>query len=128
MAQAKDVFSKSSDSVATTATIFTVAQTQGVVIQEILSSGASSQMLEGITYTVLPVEIKVTGNVNALITFITALNQELGTGVIQTAVLNALPNAVITVNTPGPTPKPDSGGVAPSTADIQMSIYTYRGN
>src|ERR1035437_791428 len=32
MAQAKDVFSKSSDSVATTATIFNVAQTQGVVI------------------------------------------------------------------------------------------------
>jgi len=111
---AKAALSQSAGSIAVSGTLFDVARTTGVEITNISSSYHSVGDWEGVAFSVLPLTVTVEGDIPGILSFIKSLDDALSTAVIR--------SAVITI----PEETGEETEEKPS-ANIQLSIYTYRG-
>ena len=109
---AKTILSQSNESIATSETLFYTATAYGVEVTEISSSGLSSGDLEGITCSVLPLTVRVDGDVPNLISFIIKLNSNFMTGTVNSVDISASENTT----------------EERSSANIRLLIYTYQGD
>ncbi len=71
------------ESIEVTDTLFAAAQTSGVETIEISSLGVTSKELEGFTYSVLSLRVKLEGDVPNLTNFILKLSKEFPTGLVK---------------------------------------------
>jgi len=108
----KTVLSQPAGSITVTDILFDIARVHGVEVTEMTSSGLTDGSLEGVPCLVIPVTVKVEGDVPNLVSFVVNLNNFLTTGVVE--------SITITV------PETDSGEKA--SADIQLVAYTHQGD
>lgn len=108
----KVILSQPISSVTVWSILFDVAKAHDLEITEITSSGLTSDSLEGITYSVLSLTVKIEGDVPNLVNFVTQLNSYFTTGVVK--------SVVITV--------PETTNGESASANIEVIIYTYRGD
>jgi hypothetical protein len=109
---AKAILSQSTGSIATTSTLFDIAEAYGVEVTELSSSGLVSEELEGVPCSVLSLTVRVEGDIPDLIGFITKLNDDFTTGVVQSVEISI----------------PETTGGEESSANIQLVIYTHQGD
>ncbi|MBI2829985.1 MAG: hypothetical protein HYX81_02370 [Chloroflexi bacterium] len=108
--KARTVFSQHTDSLRVTTTLFNVAEANGVQVTEAVSAGMSKETYDSIGFSVLPLTIKVEGDIVPLIAFVSQLNSQLPTGVIKAITINI----------------PEASKGRPS-ASLQLALYTYQG-
>ncbi|MBI4295942.1 MAG: hypothetical protein HY667_02355 [Chloroflexi bacterium] len=108
--KAKAVFSQATDSLSVTTTLFSVAKANGVEVTEAVSTGLAKETYEGIAFSVLPLNVKVEGELVPLIGFIDQINSKVPTGVIKAISINI----------------PETGKGKPSV-NLQLALYTYQG-
>ena len=109
---AKTVLSQPTGSIATSSILFDTAAAYGVEVTEISSPGLTSGDLEGITCSILPLTVRVEGDVSDLVSFLTKLNDKLTTGIVKSV-------AIII---------PETTSEEKTSANIQLVIYTYQGD
>ena len=109
---AKAMLSQPIRSIAASQSLFDIAKACGVEITGINSSGLTTEELEGTIYAVLPLAVKVEGDVSDLLSFITKLNDNLVTSTIKSAQISVS----------------DIDGEERVSADIRLVIYTYQGD
>ena len=102
---AKSVFSELAGNTTAISIFFKVAKANGVEVTEVKSPGPAEDTLEGLACWVTPLTAKVKGELPSLVSFFLELNDYLETGVIKS--LTTGENA---------------------SAEIQLVIYTYRGD
>ena len=107
---AKDNLRQSIESIEITDSFFEIADTCGVEVIELHSSGPASDELAGIACSVLPLTAKVEGDVPDLISFVTKLNNDFTAGIVKSVDIG--------------TPETSENM---SSASIQMIIYAYEG-
>ncbi len=108
----KTILSQPAEGIATSDTLFKLAESSGVEITEISSSGLALGNLEGITCSVLPFTVKAEGTISSLMSFIFTLNDNFTTGAVETVSISVADNAT------------DES----SSANIRLRIYTYKGD
>jgi len=106
---ARETLSRPMNSIIISDILFSTAEANSVNITEVSSSVASSVALEGVPCLALPITVKIEGEVNNLVAFITQLNNDLASGIVKSVNLDIS--------------QPESGGK--SAASIQMIIYRY---
>ncbi len=111
---AKATLSRSADSIAVSGTLFDIAEASGVEITNISSTYHSVGDWEGVAFSVLPLTVTVEGDIPGILSFINSLDDALSTAVIKSAVISI------------PEETEEETEEKPS-ADIQLGIYTYRG-
>lgn len=109
---AKAVLSQSTGSIAVSGTLFDIAEATGVEITEISSSGLSSDSLEGITCSVLPLSVTVEGDVTDIISFVGSLNYDFTTGIVKSVEISI----------------PETTSEETVSANIQLQVYTFQGD
>jgi hypothetical protein len=109
---AKAVLSQSTESIDVSGALFDIAEATGVEITEISSSGLSSDSLEGITCSVLPLTITVEGDVADIISFVGSLNHDFTTGIVKSVEISI----------------PETTSEETVSANIQLHIYTFQGD
>lgn len=92
--------------------LFDVAKAHGLVVTGMTSPGPVSDGLEGVTYSVLSLTARVEGDVPDLVSFVAGLNSYLTTGVVKSVTINI----------------PETTSEEKASADIQLVVYTYRGD
>ncbi|MBM4432709.1 MAG: hypothetical protein FJ025_01750 [Chloroflexi bacterium] len=107
----KAEFSQLTDSINASDRLFEIAGTCGVEITEIISPILTTERLEEISYSALPINVKAEGQVTCLISFINELSNNLGVGSVKSAEINV----------------PSIGMAEEPTADINLVIYIYEG-
>jgi len=108
---AKDNLTQSIESIDVTDSLFEIAEACGVEIIEIGSSGVASGELKGIDCFATRLAIRVEGNVPNLIGFITKLNNDFISGLVESAEISI--SGMI-----------DEGNG--SSANIRLVVYTYQ--
>ena len=108
----KAVLSQPAGSITVTDILFDIAGAHDVEVTEMTSTGLTDASLEGVPLLVIPVTVKVEGDVPNLVSFVVELNNFLTTGVVE--------SITITI------PETDSGEKA--SADIQLVAYTHQGD
>ncbi|MBU2534570.1 MAG: hypothetical protein ABIK32_02630 [Chloroflexota bacterium] len=106
----KEKFAQSIENIDVSNILYSTANVNSVNIIEMSSSDVSSEVIEGASCLALTVDVKVVGDVDNLVAFITQLNDDLPNGVVRS------------VNIGIPYPAGDS---KPSVS-IQVVIYTYK--
>jgi len=109
---AKAILSQPNGSIVTSGILFDIAETYGAEVTEISSPGFTSDELEGVACRVLPLAVRVEGDVPDLISFITRLSNDLTTGVVKSVEISI----------------PEMTGEEKPSANIQLVIYSYQGN
>ena len=109
--EARSTLSQPVDSITINDILFIIAQANSVKVTKVSSAGFSNEELQGITFSVLPLEVIVEGDVANIASFITKLNEDIETGVIKSVEID-IPEEI--------------NGAA--QAGLQIVIYTYRGN
>jgi hypothetical protein len=108
----KAILSEPTKSIAATDTLFDIAEDCDVEVTEISSSDPTSGALEEVTCSVLPVTVRVEGDVISITSFIVKLNSDFTTGVVQAANISVSEDTTEEM----------------SSANIQLLIYTYEGD
>jgi len=98
--------------------LYDVAQTWGVQINSVTSSGLADEGLEGATFSVISLDAVIEGDMPNLVNFITHLNDSYTTGIVRSVTITAPvagsgANVTTSVN---------------ASADLRMAVYTYKGN
>jgi len=106
------VLSPPIDSIAISRTLFDIATTHHAEIVEINSPGLASVNLEGVRSSALAVNVRVKGDLPALVDFVADVNNSFKTGVFKSIEINV--------------PEATSGEKA--SANIQLYLYAYQGN
>lgn len=109
---AKAILSQPIRSITASQSLFDIAKACGVEITEVSSSGLTTDDLEGVICAVLPLAVKVEGDVSDLLNFITELNDNLATSTIKSAQISVS----------------DTDGEEGASANIRLVIYTYQGD
>lgn len=109
---AKATLSPPIESINLTDSLFEIAKSCAVEITELSSPGLTSEYLDDIDYTVLPLTVKLEGDVTNLINFVSEVIGNFTTGVVNS----------VEMSIPGTT---DEG--EPSVI-INLAIYTYEGD
>jgi len=108
----KTILAQPIGSIAVSNILFDIAEAHGLEVTEITAPGLAIEGLEGITYSVIPLSATVEGDVPNLVNFVTKLNSHLATGVVK--------SITITI--------PETDSEEKASADIQLVVYTYRGD
>ena len=108
----KTVLSQPAGSMTVTDILFDIARVHGVEVTEMTSSGLTDGSLEGVPCLVIPVAVRVEGDVPNLVSFVVELNSFLTTGVVE--------SVTITI--------PERGSGEKISADIQLVAYTHQGD
>ena len=133
--------SQSNESIDVTDFLFVIAQACGVIINNISSSDLSSDELAEVSCTVSRLSINVEGELPSLISFVTMLNNDFTTGVVDSVSISIteMPEEEIGEETEGETEE-EAGGVETEnstepepepeipSASIRLSVYSYQGN
>ena len=109
---ARAMLSQPNESIIISDTLFEIARACDVEVIEVSSSVRTSRDLEGVTCSVLPLTMRVEGEVPNLINFVTRLNGDLTIGVVKSAEIT-IPEAI-------DEDKP--------SANIQLVVYSYQGD
>ena len=109
---AKAILSQPIGSIVASDTLFNIAETCGVEVTEISSSGSAGGELEGIACSVLPLTARVEGDIPNLINFIIKLNGDFTTGAVKSVDISVSENTT----------------EERSSANIQLLVYTYQGD
>jgi len=109
---ARAILSQPMGSIATSGILFDIAGAYGVEVTDLSSSGLTSVKLEGVPCSVITLTARVEGDVPALVSFITKLNSNLRTGVIQTVAISV----------------PEITGEEKPSANIRLVVYSYQGD
>ena len=135
---AKDVLHQSIESIVVTDALFEIASACDVVIIQVNSSAISQEKLPGMTSSVTRLNITVEGDVLSLISFITKLNNDFTTGVVESAgistqrlVQEEIQGEAGEEETEGETGESTEGETGEATtpnANIQLLVYTYGGD
>ena len=129
---AEDNLSQSNESIDVTDFLFVIAQACGVIINNISSSDLSSDKLAEVNCSVSHLSINVEGEVSSLISFVTKLNNDFTTGVVDSVdiSIHGITEEEVeeevgeeTENSTEPEPEP-----AMPSASIRLSVYSYQGN
>jgi len=104
------------ESIEETDTLFNTAQDCNVEIFEINSSFLTSETLENVTYSFLPLNVNVKGDVPNLIKFILKWTEQYSTGAVDSVEIT-VPKTIDEEEEPE---KP--------SAELSLSIYTYEGD
>lgn len=105
------VITQPMDSITASDYLLQKADICGVTITEISSSHFMNDSLGDIDCSVLSLTISVEGDGNNILSYIYKLNTDFATGMVESATVNIT----------------DSSSADPSTAQIQMLIYIYKG-
>jgi len=108
---ARATLSQPLSSITLSDTLFTVAEDNYVEILEISSPGLGGEEVAGVTCSVLPLALTVSGNLTDLVSFITELNDNLATGVVRSVEINV----------------PEMTSEVKPSVNIEMAIYIYKG-
>ena len=92
--------------------LFDAAKTYGLVVTGMTSSSPKNDSLAGVTLSTMSMTVRVEGNVSKLVSFIGSLNSLLKTSVVKSVEI-AVPEMTTGNNT---------------SANIELLVYTYRGN
>jgi hypothetical protein len=106
----KNMMSQEIANVAASTIVFEIADATYVEVVDLNSLSAFSEVLENIPCNVVPLEAKIEGNLEDLVSFVTRLNTTLTTGMIKSVNLD-IPES--------------SSGVKPM-ATISLHIYNYQ--
>jgi hypothetical protein len=98
------------DSVSVTAQLFQIAANAGVTITSINAAGLSQDDVEKVKCSAQKLTVEINGERDSLIAFVTALNTDFTTGVVQAADISV----------------PTTEDKAPS-ASVQLAVYSYGG-
>jgi hypothetical protein len=90
------------DSISASDTILATAKLYGLEIKSISSSGVSNGTWDGSNFSMLPITIRVYGDLRTISDFVCDLSQEFPSSMIETVQLGA----VLPTPTPTPTPSP----------------------
>ncbi len=93
-------------------TLYEVAQTWGLLVNELTSSGLTDESLEETALSVISMTAEVEGDMPNLVNFITHLNDFYTTGVVRSVTITA----------------PGVGSGDNVSASVRLAIYTYRGD
>ncbi|MBI4302813.1 MAG: hypothetical protein HY665_00530 [Chloroflexi bacterium] len=110
----KEILSTTMESIASNDILLRAADKNGIKILQINSPGLTTEKIEGVTYSVLPLTINAQGALPSLITFVTELNTAFKTGLVKS----------VDIRMPATGPQ----GQERPTASISMAIYSYQGN
>ena len=108
----KTTLSRPIGSIVASDILFDIAETCGVEVTEISSSGLITDDLEGIACSVLTLTAHIEGDVPNLVDFITKVNGDFMTGTVKSVDMN------VSENTTEERP----------SANIRLHIYTYQGD
>ncbi|MFC1988394.1 hypothetical protein ACFLVJ_00980 [Chloroflexota bacterium] len=108
----KGMLSEPVSGITSASTIFEIARTYNLVVTEITSPGLAAEELEGALLSTILMTATVQGDVSTLVDFVTTLNSIFTTGVVR--------SVTITV--------PEGSGTDNATANVQLAVYTYRGD
>jgi len=108
---ARAQLSEQTDSIIANEVLFNIARLCGVTLTEITVSPVTEEDLEQVPCSLLPVSVKATGNMAALVNFIMTLNTTVTNGVVRSARATA----------------PDSTTSEPPSAQVRLVIYSYQG-
>ena len=106
------MLSQPNGGIATSNILFDIAEACDVAVTDISSSGLTIAELDGIPCSALPLTAKVEGDIPALVSFVTGLSNELTTSIVESLEI-IIPEATSGDN---------------SSANIQLVIYSYRGD
>lgn len=120
---AKSLLSQPVGSVNVTGVLFDLARAYDVAVTEMTSPGPTTEDLEGVTCSVIPVKVKVEGKVPNLVGFITRLNSYFTTGVVKSVTITALE----TVSSDNVSTVLETTGSDNASANIQLAVYSYQG-
>ena len=110
-ATAKTILSQPIGSIAISDILFNIAEASSVNITEINSPGLASGELAGVTCSVLPLTARVEGELADLVSYITRLNRDLATGIVNSIEIKI----------------PETTGENKPSASIHLVIYAYQG-
>ena len=111
LSAARDRLKHPNESIDVTDFLFEIADSCSVDILDVNSRGLSSGDLGDIACSVQSITTSVEGNLPDLISFVTRLNTDFTTGVVDSADISI----------------PEADEEARPTAHVQLSIYTYQG-
>jgi hypothetical protein len=109
--EAVDILHQSVVSVDVTEKYFAIAESCGVVIQNISNTTISTGTIEGISCNTISIHASVTGELEDIVDFLISLNENYATGYVQSTQIS---------NTSG-SPNGES------TASFNMIVYSYEG-
>jgi hypothetical protein len=107
----KVMLSQPVGSVNVTSVLFDLAKACDVEVIEVTSPGPTTENLEGVTCSVIPLTARVEGEVSNLVSFVTRLNSHFTTGVVKSVTINVL----------------ESTSSDNASANIQLAVYSYQG-
>ena len=133
---AKDNLRQPIESIGVTDSLFQIAESCGVEITGMSSSGIASDKLTGITCSTIQLAIDVEGDVANLISYVIKLNNDFTTGVVQSVNINTqeMTGEEIEGEQTGEETgeeiegEPGEEEVEKPSAHIQLAIYTYQGD
>ena len=108
----KTRLSQSVSSNSTATVLFDAAKTYGLVVTGMTSTSPTDENVEGVMLVSMSVVIKVEGSVSQLVKYIAAINNLLKTSAITSVEIKV----------------PEITNVDNASANIQLIIYTYRGD
>ena len=114
---AKAALAQALESIAATRTLFHVAESHGVDITDISSSGSSTGDLEGIECITLPITVDVEGDTASLQGYVISLSSALETAIID--------SVQISIPEPASDEEPEEEAEK-SVASINIVIYIYQ--
>jgi hypothetical protein len=149
----KGKLSNSEDSISATNSILAAAQNAGVTVVSVDSSGQSTGDLVGTGCNILSINIRVEGDVSNITSFVKDLGVRFPTGMTQSVQVNSEMSTITPTPTPAPTPTPtptpsDTPTPVPTltptptpaptyvlppvlvtktSANVQIIIYSYKG-
>lgn len=113
LAVAKDKLRQSIESVDVTEEFFKIAQSYSVNVTSLSSSSIGAEKVNGIACSVIKMSGVVAGEVPDLIGFIISLNTDFTTGVVKSVGMSI---------------SEATEESEPSVSNIQMTVYTYKGD
>ncbi len=120
------------ETVEVNATLFEIAETCGVEIIEITSSAPADKELEGIPCSALTLRVRIEGRVINLLDFVRKWTETFHTGEVVSVGITPVSSAEEQVEEETieeeETGEEQAEEVKQSSANIELLIYTYRGN
>jgi hypothetical protein len=108
----KAMLSQPVGSAESTSVLFESAEDYDLEITELTSSSQTTESLEGVTCSVVSLTAQVEGDAANIVNFATGLNTYFSTGVVKLVAMTI----------------PETASGENATANIQLAIYTYRGD
>lgn len=113
----KTNLTQSTDGIDAANRLYEMAETAGVELIEVRSSGLGPQNIEKMSFITQPLTLKVKGDAAHLIEFILSISKKFSTGVVKSVEIYSPPAVVVN----------GSSVTSPSAASIVLDIYSYEG-